>query len=192
MRLLQKSLFRLRERTSTIVVQLFRRCYWRIQGMNIGSAVSLKKIFVTWPHQVSIGEHCNLEHDVFFKYDGIWQQGPSIIIGTRSFIGAYVEFNIRKKITIGADCLIASGCKFIDHDHGFTSRDINVNVQTHGVEGEIILEDDVWLGVNVIVLKGLKIGHGAIVAAGSVVTKSIPAYEIWAGIPARKISERPQ
>ena len=97
MKILQKIFFRLRERASTIVVQLFRRCYWRIQGMKIGNSASLQKIFVTWPHQVSPGEHCNLEHDIFFKYDGIWQQGPSILIGARSFIGAYFEFNIRKK-----------------------------------------------------------------------------------------------
>jgi acetyltransferase-like isoleucine patch superfamily enzyme len=51
---------------------------------------------------------------------------------------------------------------------------------------EIILEEDVWLGCNVVVLKGCTIGKGAVVAAVAVVTKSIPAYEIWTGVPAKK------
>ena len=59
-----------------------------------------------------------------------------------------------------------------------------------GYEEEIILGKDVWLGCNVVVLKGVVIGDGAIIGAGSVVTKSIGANEIWAGVPARKISER--
>jgi acetyltransferase-like isoleucine patch superfamily enzyme len=132
-----------------------------------------------------------LEHDIHFKYDGIYAPGPTIIIGDRVFIGAGSEFNIRRGVQIGADCLIASGCKFVDHDHGTSRRDVPMNQQADGAEAAITLEEDVWLGANVIVLKGVRIGRGAIVAAGAVVTKSVPAYEIWGGVPARKLSERP-
>lgn len=191
MQLLQKLFFRLRERGSSLVTQLLPKTYWRAQGMQIGSGVSLQNIQVTWPHQVHIGNNCELESGIFFKFDGIWQQGPSICIGDRTFLGKYVEFNIRQKITIGHDCLIASGCKFIDHDHGFSRRDIPMNIQNDGAEMSIILENDVWLGVNVVILKGVTIGKGAIIGAGSIVSKSVPSYEIWAGIPARKISVRP-
>ena len=59
------------------------------------------------------------------------------------------------------------------------------------VNAPIIIGDDVWLGVNVVILKGVNIGRGAIVAAGSVVTKSIAPYEIWGGMPAKKMSDRP-
>jgi acetyltransferase-like isoleucine patch superfamily enzyme len=132
-----------------------------------------------------------LEHDIHFKYDGIYAPGPTIIIGDRVFIGAASEFNIRRGVQIGPDCLIASGCKFVDHDHGTSRRDVPMNQQADGAEAPITLEEDVWLGANVIVLKGVRIGRGAIVAAGAVVTKSVPAYEIWGGVPARKLSERP-
>jgi acetyltransferase-like isoleucine patch superfamily enzyme len=54
----------------------------------------------------------------------------------------------------------------------------------------IIIEENVWLGANVIVLKGVNIAKGAVVGAGSVVTKSIGENEIWAGIPAKKIRNR--
>jgi acetyltransferase-like isoleucine patch superfamily enzyme len=158
--------------------------------MTIGPGTLLSKAHVTWPHQVSLGKDCRLEHDIYFKYDGIYAPGPSLIIRDRVFVGFGCEFNIRKRLEIGDDCLIGSGCKFIDHDHGTARRDIPMNQQTDGAEAEIILESDVWLGANVVVLKGVRIGRGAIVAAGAVVTKEIAPHEIWGGIPARKISER--
>jgi len=92
---------------------------------------------------------------------------------------------------MGSDGLIASGCKFIDHDHGLSRRDLPVGPQVEGAEAAIFLEEDVWLGVNVIVLKGTRIARGALLAACSVVTNNEPPYEIWAGVPARKIGERP-
>jgi acetyltransferase-like isoleucine patch superfamily enzyme len=56
---------------------------------------------------------------------------------------------------------------------------------------QFFLEEDVWLGANVIVLKGTRIARGAVLAACSVVTNNEPPYEMWAGVPARKIGERP-
>lgn len=160
-------------------------------GMKIGTGTLLPRVHVTWPHQVSLGENCRLEHGIYFKYDGLWAPGPSLVIRDRVFIGFGCEFNLRKRIEIGADCLIASGCKFIDHDHGTSTRDTPVNRQPGGAEAEIILGEDVWLGANVVVLKGVRLGRGAIVAAGAVVTKNIPEFEIWGGVPARQIGVRP-
>lgn len=167
------------------------RIYWRILGMKIGRRTRISKIYVSWPHQVAIGMDCLLEQHVYFHFDGMYRSGPSIFIGDRTFIGSGCEFNISNAASIGNDCLIASGCKFIDHDHSFTSRDIPINVQNNCAIGAITIANDVWLGVNVVVLKNVNIGKGVVVAAGSVVTKSIPSYEIWAGIPARKVAVRP-
>ena len=50
--------------------------------------------------------------------------------------------------------------------------------------------NDVWIGLNVIIIAGVRIGDGAVIGAGSVVTKDVPSYAIWAGIPARQIRER--
>ncbi|CAN5500350.1 N/A [soil metagenome] len=161
-------------------------------GMQIGAGTLLPPLRLTWPHQVSLGANCTLEHSVYFKFDGVWAPGPSIVIGDRVFIGCGCEFNVRRRVEIGADSLIASGCKFVDHDHGTARRDIPMNQQPDGSEGEIVLGEDVWLGANVIVLKGVRIGRGAIVAAGAVVTKSIGAYEIWGGVPAQQLARRPE
>ena len=157
-------------------------------GMKIGTGSKLPFMQVTWPHQVALGQHCHLEHGIYFKYDGIWQEGPSIIIRDKVFIGANCEFNITKRIEIGKGSLIASGCKFIDHNH---SKNIDFQLQkARDEEAEIIIGNYVWLGANVIILMGVKIADRAIIAAGAVVNKSIPANEIWGGVPARKIGIR--
>jgi acetyltransferase-like isoleucine patch superfamily enzyme len=54
----------------------------------------------------------------------------------------------------------------------------------------VVLEDDVWLGAGVVVTPGVTIARGAVVGANAVVTKDVPEYEIWAGVPARRIGER--
>lgn len=159
--------------------------------MAVGEGTVLPKIYVTWPHQVSFGLRCVIEPLSVFKFDGIFSPGPSIFVGDQVFIGVGCEFNIRCGISIGAKALIASGCYFVDHDHDFSQKIIPMAEQTGGIEAPISIGRDVWLGARVVVLKGVAIGEGAIVAAGSVVNKSIPAYEIWGGIPARKLRDRP-
>ena len=186
----EQGAFHLRAKTRGALAGL-RHAWWRLLGMQIGRGTSLPPLHVTWPHQVALGADCVIEHDVYFKYDGIWAPGPSLLIRDRVFIGFGCEFNVKRRIEIGDDCLIASGCKFIDHDHDITRSDRPMREQSNGAEAEIVLAADVWLGVNVVILKGVHVGRGAIVGAGAVVTKNIPDYEIWAGVPARKIGERP-
>lgn len=169
-------------------INYFKYNYLRLLGLKSESPIHTKGLKMTWPHKVKLGKNVLLEPNVIFKHDGPYSLGISIEIGDNIFIGTACEFNIRKSIIIGSNCLIASGCKFIDHDHGVSKTEL-MRTQ-YGKEKEIIIEEDVWLGVNVVVLKGVKIGKGAIVGAGAIVTKSIPPYEIWAGIPANKISER--
>jgi len=165
-----------------------RKIFFKLQGLQIGNGTNLPKVKITWPHQVKIGSKCKLEHNIYFKFDGIYKPGPNIIIEDNVFIGAFTEFNIRKSIRIKGNCLIASGVKFIDHDHGFSKENL-INKQP-GVELGITINEDVWIGVNAIILKGVEIQKGAIIAAGSIVTKNVPSYEIWGGVPAKKISER--
>lgn len=184
----EKLFFLIRVKLSYRVLSFIRKIYFKLQGLKIGKGTNLPKVKITWPHQIEIGNNCKLESNIFFKFDGILKPGPSIIIDHNVFIGTNTEFNIRKFIHIKSNCLIASGVKFIDHDHGFSKEDL-INKQ-HGVELSITINEDVWIGANAIILKGVEIHKGAIIAAGAVVNKSIPAYEIWGGIPAKKISER--
>lgn len=185
-----RAVFRVRSSTCRAVA-VIRTLWWGLLGMGVGEGTLLPKIHVTWPHQVSIGAHCTVEHGVYFKYDGIWAPGPRLVIGDHVFIGAGCEFNFKLGITIGSHCLIASGCCFVDHDHQLARRDGPIGTQTDGPEAPVTLDTDVWIGANAVLLKGVTIGKGAIIAAGAVVNNSIPSYEIWGGVPARKIGERP-
>lgn len=89
--------------------------------------------------------------------------------------------NLQSIQVLGSHANIASGCKFIDHDHGNRLGDL-INKQP-SVRSAVSIGEDVWLGVNVVVLKGVIIGKGSIVAAGAVITKSIPSNQIWGGVP---------
>ena len=170
---------------------ILRQLVLRIGGMRIGHGTRLSRVHVNWLHQVAIGRECTLEPDVVFKFDGPWKLGPRIRLGDRCFLGRACEFNISFGIEIGSDTLIASGCRFIDHNHGFSNRGLTIGQQMP-VIGMITIGPDVWLGVNVVVLCGVRIGRGAVVAAGSVVRCNIPEYEVWGGVPARRLKARGQ
>jgi len=187
MSLRDKLFFRLRFGIANNITSTIRRWWLGLMGMQIGRGI-LPRLEVNWPHQVSIGDGFVMERGVRFKFDGIWAPGPSIVIGQAVFLGCGVEFNIKSGISIGDNCLVASGCKFVDHDHGIhLGAPMNSQV---GPERKIHVSNDVWLGYSCIILKGCCIGEGAVVAAGAVVNQDIPPFEIWGGIPARKIGER--
>jgi acetyltransferase-like isoleucine patch superfamily enzyme len=108
-----------------------------------------------------------------------------MVFGDRVFIGRGTEFNIRDRLQVGDDCLIASGCTFIDGDHGRVPG-VPMNAQAP-VTAPIVLERNVWIGAQCVILKGVTIGEGSVVGAGSVVTKSVPPGETWAGVPAKRL-----
>ena len=166
-----------------------RFLWWTAQGAKFGRGTRVPRLSINWPHQVSVGRQCGLEDDVCFKFDGPWQPGPSIVVGDRVFIGRGCEFNVRLRVVVEDDARIAAGCRFIDHDHEIAP--IGRWQGGAGREGPIVVGDDAWVGANAVVLRGVTIGRGAIVGAGAVVSRSVPPYEIWAGVPARKIGTRP-
>lgn len=183
-----KALFRIRERVGTLLVRPVRRAFWSLQGMRIGKGTSFSFLHVTWPHQVRVGRNCRIEHDVYFHFDGIYCPGPSIIIGDDCFIGSGCEFNISSGIEVGNKVLIASGCRFVDHNHGIAPG-LPMGDQ-QGTAARISVEDNAWIGANVVILEGVSIGTGAVIAAGAVVTRPVPANAIMGGVPAKVIRYR--
>lgn len=97
--------------------------------------------------------------------------------------------NDKEKLIIGNYCSIAHGTKFIlggEHNYKVFStylfkKKFNISGNESITKGEIILEDDVWIGENSLILSGVKIGQGAVIGAGSIVSKNIPPYAIYAG-----------
>ena len=97
-----------------------------------------------------------------------------------------------KSITIGRNVMIGGGVTIVDSDfHSMKPEDwFTVDDEKNMVSKPVEIGDNVFIGMNSIILKGVTIGEGAVVAAGSVVTKSIPAGEIWGGNPASFIKKR--
>ena len=164
-----------------------RKINLQMRGATIGKHTSIPaRTQTTWPHQVVLGSACILQTDIFFNFDHFWVPGSAMHFGDRVFIGRGCEFNIRYGLTVGDDSLIAAGCVFIDHDHG---RDaITKQISTDFPGGPICVGKGAWIGAKVVVLKSVSIGNHSVIGAGSVVTRSIPNFEVWAGVPAKRIS----
>jgi acetyltransferase-like isoleucine patch superfamily enzyme len=132
-----------------------------------------------------------------------------VLIGNDTYIGAGSQVICAENITIGSDVLISWGCIIVDHDsHSlrWTERITDVKTWRDGLNkslpdaamtknwsvvpmDSVSISDKVWIGFNVIILKGVNIGEGAIIAAGSVVTKDVPAWTLAGGNPARVIKQ---
>ena len=114
----------------------------------------------------------------------------NITIGDRTNINrnCMIWAGDNAKVVFGKDCLTGPGVTVIASKYGVKGRDIIRSYPAY--ERDIIIGNDVWLGANVVVLPGVKIGDGAIVGAGSVVTKNIEPYTIVTGVPAIKLKDR--
>lgn len=93
------------------------------------------------------------------------------------------------RIVFGNDVLVGPGVKLFCGNHGVQRNGVPMTYQER-TEKDIIVGNDVWIGANSVLLSGVTIGDGAIVASGSVVTKDIPPYAVVGGIPAKVIKYR--
>jgi maltose O-acetyltransferase len=110
-------------------------------------------------------------------------------IGAGTGIAAGCQLNAAGGITIGHDVLIGPSTLIWSQNHIFQNRDKPIRLQ--GAEyGEILIEDDVWIGGRSVILPGVRLAKGTVVAAGAVVTKSTEPYSIVAGVPAKRVGER--
>lgn len=114
-------------------------------------------------------------------------KNASIIIGNNVGM-SHAILSARIGITIEDNVMLGSGCKLYDSDfHSLFYQDRIENGDSNIQAGKILVREGAFIGAHSIILKGVTIGKHSIVGAGSVVTKNIPDFEIWAGNPARKI-----
>lgn len=93
-----------------------------------------------------------------------------------------------KQIIIGENCLIAANCQIMDgNGHDLSFDNVKNRINTIGNASPVNIENNVWIGANCIIMPGVTIGEGSIIAAGSVVTKSVPTMCIAGGNPAKVI-----
>jgi len=108
----------------------------------------------------------------------------NIEIGKDTIVGENAVLDGREKILIGDHVDIASEVMIYNSQHNIHSEDFGA------ISAPVTIEDYVFLGPRAIILPGIKIGKGAVVAAGAVVTKDVPDFKIVGGVPAKEIGER--
>ncbi len=114
-----------------------------------------------------------------------------ITLGTNTNIGTNCLIHSETTLTIGSHVLLAAYCYAVaGGTHDFSQTDKPIISQPSISKGGVRIEDDVWLGAGVTVLDGVAIENGTIVGAGAVVSKSLPAYSIAQGIPAKVVKKR--
>jgi acetyltransferase-like isoleucine patch superfamily enzyme len=123
-------------------------------------------------------------------YPGVWITPPSkIVIGNDVDLALNVLITASGGVYIGDRTLIGYGTKILSSNHIIPDRNKKIFYSGHENK-KVIIENDVWIGADCIILPGVVIGEGAVVAAGSVVTKNVKEYTIVAGVPASPVKER--
>ena len=158
---------------------------YRLMGMSIEGNVWLESI--EWPDRpscISLGEGAMLDRNVTLLATC---EHARIRIRRRVYINRNTIIDVQQELEIDEETMIGPGCYLTDHDHAFTK-------DTAPGAGPLIVEPTrigkrCWLGAHVTVLKGVTIGDGTVVGAGSVVTKSLPPGVLAVGSPARIIRE---
>ncbi|MBO5313458.1 MAG: acyltransferase [Clostridia bacterium] len=128
--------------------------------------------------------------NVFYAHTGVSILYPkNITIGNNVSMNRYTTVTAREPITIGNDVLIGPYVVITSSNHRYEDVNVTINKQGHKDE-PIVIEDDVWIGANSIILAGVTIGKGSVVAAGSIVTKDVEPYSVVGGVPAKLIKKR--
>ena len=115
-------------------------------------------------------------------------ENAKIHIGDNTTIGYHTFIFASDSITIGNDCLVAPFVYIVDSDHSIEKNAL-INEQPN-INRPINIKADVWLATGAKILKGVTIEQGGVVAAGAVLSSNVAPYQIFAGIPAKKISDR--
>jgi galactoside O-acetyltransferase len=154
----------------------------------------------------SCGAHAFIGVGVTFIGARNIELGGEVILGANSFLGSYgvgrisvgsrllgnrnvVISAVEGNITIGNNVLLGPNVVIVSDNHKYDRLDIPIRAQGTST-GEILIEDDVWIGANSVILPNVKIGRGSIIAAGAVVNRDISPNSIAGGVPAKIIRIR--
>jgi acetyltransferase-like isoleucine patch superfamily enzyme len=145
---------------------------------------------VALSHGISFGPDVGVElgAKVYLGRNGIFQGAGTVVVGAGTYVGNFFDFNARSTITIGENCMLANFVTIVDNNHG-TANGTDMKYQPI-VSESVAIGRNCWLGEKCTILAGVRIGEGAVVAAGAVVTSDVPPNAIVGGIPARILRYR--
>ena len=188
-------LFWCRKASATVLGTWFgtlKMALWGCRLHGMVKCVGLPRIERTAKGRIEVGKGCCLRSARCSNPVGVFHPVQLATIGAGRIVlgdGCGVSGSVlvaENSITLGRRVMIGAGCIVIDSD----CHSLDVDSRARGERGKtapVVLEDDVLLGINVLVLKGVRIGAGTVVGAGSVVTGDLPAGVIAAGNPARVV-----
>lgn len=133
---------------------------------------------------ITVGKKCDLRHcSILSPGHG------SILIGENSSIGAFNYIDGNGDVEIGNNVRIGPHCAIYSANHTFDDIDNPIANQPLNYS-RVIIEDNVWIGSHSVILAGVKVGTGAVIAAGSVVNKNVEPFTMVAGVPAKLTKKR--
>jgi maltose O-acetyltransferase len=171
-------------RSPEVIAQVLR-ARWQLRRCDQTPAtIRLRgRVFVENHGRIELGERVRIEARTVPVELACWR-GATISVGEGTFLNYGVSLSAHRGVTIGKNCLIGNYVVVMDSDY----HDLNDRTRP-GEAAPIVIEDDVWLGTRATILKGVRIGRGAVVGAGAVVTEDIPPRTLAFGVPARVVRQ---
>jgi acetyltransferase-like isoleucine patch superfamily enzyme len=149
-------------------------------------------VFLHWVQgrgNLILGDHVLIDGKCSFAFAARFSEKPTLRIGDNTGIGHQCSFTVGKEISIGRDCRIATDVMIFDspgHPADPAARLAGLPTDPDEVR-PVFIEDNVWIGRRAIIMPGVTIGHGSVVASGAVVMTNVPPNTLVAGNPARQI-----
>lgn len=164
---------------------LLRLLAWKWFFKKCGSARFATSVTIVNFAGIAIGDGCRIGRGCFLTAgNGNLSLGNNVAVSPNVNIGAD-----HGEVEIGDNAAIGPGTVIRAANHCFARRDVPIIAQGHK-RGKVIIEEDVWIGANCVITPDVRIGKGAIVGAGAVVTSDVAPYVIVGGVPARQIGSR--
>jgi len=139
---------------------------------------------------VILGNNVSIHRNTIIECTGVIRNlGEGLVIGNNMGMSPNCFIQVRGKVTIGNDVMFGPGVSVFSEEHGFEQVDVPMIAQQETRKG-VQIGDNVWVGTRAVILGGVTIGEGSIIAAGAVVKESVPPYSVVAGIPAKVIRSR--
>lgn len=129
-----------------------------------------------------MGKGVNIEHGAFFG------SGADIQLGDYSGLG--LDCRVMGPLIIGKNVMMGPEVMIFTSNHNINRTDIPMIKQGNTDKKPVVIQDDVWIAARAIILPGVTVGRGSVIAAGAVVTKDVPEYAVVAGVPARMVKKR--
>lgn len=139
--------------------------------------------------KIRIGAHSEIYDFVVIRAVG---GTGDIEIGEHCYLNPHSTLYSGSGIRLGNYVMVGPNVSIVPANHAFGRRDVPMRLQGFApAKGGVVIGDDVWIGAGATLLDGARIGRGAVIAAGAVVDGDVPPYQVWGGVPARFLKERP-